>query len=114
MEVLSQSWQRDSAWGVWKGANATFVYNVLAKTIESWTRSLLSAVLNLPDPGLLGPSGTGVGGIDIVDSPNPLLSLAVAVGASGLAGFLLAPLDIVRTRHVPSPTLSATITPNIS
>ncbi|KAF1991146.1 mitochondrial carrier [Aulographum hederae CBS 113979] len=95
-EVLGQLWQREGAWGVWKGTNSTFVYNVLSRTIESWTRSLLSALLNLPDPGLSGNSA--VGGLDIVESPNPLLSLFVAVGAAGIAGVVLAPLDLVRTR----------------
>lgn len=98
LEVIGQLWARESAWGVWKGTNATFVYNFLLKTIESWTRSLLSALLNVPDPSLLGSSGTGFGGLDIVDSPSPLASLAVAVAAAGVAGAVMAPLDMVRTR----------------
>ncbi len=96
IEVLSQIWQREGAWGLWKGANTSFVYSILYKTIESWSRSLLSALLNVPDPGLM--VGAGVGGLDIVDSPYPLASLGVAVAAAGLAGVFLAPLDIVRTR----------------
>lgn len=55
--------------------------------------------MNVPDPGLLlGLDATGVGGIDVVDSPSPLLSLGVAVAASGIAGILLMPLDLVRIR----------------
>ncbi|KAK5167312.1 hypothetical protein LTR04_007246 [Oleoguttula sp. CCFEE 6159] len=109
LDVLSQLWAKEGAWGVWKGTNATFVYSVLLKTIESWTRSLLSALLNLPDPGLLvgsvgaGADGLGVGGLDIVDSPSPLASLGIAVAAAGIAGLVLAPLDIVRTRLILTP-----------
>ena len=88
---------------MWKATNATFIYNVLSKAIESWTRSLLSALLNLPDPSALvgGPSdiaASALGGLDVLDSPSPWTSLAVAVAASSIAGLLLAPLDLVRTR----------------
>lgn len=78
---------------------------MLVKAIESWTRSLLCALLNLPDPGALagGPSeavASAMGGLDIMDSPSPLASLGVAVAAAGIAGILLAPLDLIRTRCV--------------
>ncbi|KAI9707602.1 MAG: mitochondrial fusion and transport protein ugo1 [Candelina mexicana] len=102
VDVLSQLWQKEGGWGVWKGANTSFVYSILHKTIESWSRSLLSALLNVPDPGLV--AGAGVGGLDIVDSPYPLASLGIAVAAAGLAGLFLAPLDMVRTRLILTPT----------
>ncbi len=97
LEVISQLWQKEGAWGVWKGANATFVYSVLLKTIESWTRSLLAALLNAPDPGLL--PRVGVGGVNVADSSSPLTSLGIVVAAAGIAGVLLVPLDIIRTRY---------------
>ncbi|KAK7713969.1 hypothetical protein SLS57_007256 [Botryosphaeria dothidea] len=103
LEVLSQLWTKEGAWGVWKGTNSTFVYNFLLKTIETWMRSLLSALLNVPDPGLLGGYGVGGGGLDVVDSPNPITSLAVAVAAAGITGLVLAPLDMVRTRLLVTP-----------
>ncbi len=102
LEVISQLWTKEGGWGVWKGANATFIYSVLLKTIESWTRGLLSVVLNVPDPASL--AGSGVGGLDVADSPNPFASLGVAVAAAGVAGILLAPLDIVRTKLILTPS----------
>ncbi|KZF20300.1 mitochondrial carrier [Xylona heveae TC161] len=105
LEVISQLWSKEGAWGVWKGTNATFIYSVLVRTIESWTRSLLSALFNVPDPGLL--FGADVGGLDVLDSPYPLASLGVAIAAAGLAGVILAPLDIVRTRLILTPTTHA-------
>ncbi|KAH7135347.1 mitochondrial carrier domain-containing protein [Dendryphion nanum] len=113
-EVIAQLWQKESAWGVWKGTNATFIYNFLLKTTESWTRSMLSALLNIPDP--MGISAGGLGGLDIIDSPSPLLSLAVAVTASAIAAFTLAPLDLIRTRLVVTPTSATprTIWPSLS
>lgn len=99
-EVISQLWAKESAWGIWKGTNATFVYNVLLKTIETWTRSLLSAVFNLPDPTLISPAAVPVnlGKLNVLDSPSPFASLAIAVASAGIAGLVLAPLDMVRTR----------------
>ncbi|KAL5383712.1 hypothetical protein DPSP01_005816 [Paraphaeosphaeria sporulosa] len=116
LEVIAQLWQKESAWGVWKGTNVTFVYNFLLKTTESWTRSMLSALLNVPDPGLMGTSASGIGGLDIIDSPSPLMSLAVAVAATALAATLLAPLDLIRTRLIVTPTSSSprTIYPSLS
>lgn len=116
LEVIAQLWQKESAWGVWKGTNVTFVYNFLLKTTESWTRSMLSALLNVPDPGLIGTSASGIGGLDIIDSPSPLMSLGVAVAATALAATLLAPLDLIRTRLIVTPTSSPprTIYPSLS
>ncbi|OCK97306.1 mitochondrial carrier [Cenococcum geophilum 1.58] len=106
LEALAQIWAKESAWGVWKGTNITFVYNFLLKTSESWTRSLLSALLNVPDPALLGSAANGIGGLDIIDSPNPLVSLVVAVAAAAITGLALAPLDLIRTRLIVTPTSS--------
>lgn len=107
LEVIGQLWQKESAWGVWKGTNCTFIYNFLLKTTEGWFRSLISALLNIPDPGLVGAAGSGIGGLDILDSPNPLTSLGVAVAATAIAATLLAPLDLVRTRLIITPISSS-------
>ena len=104
LEVLSQLWQREGSWGFWKGTNVTFIYQLLFRTLETWTRSMLSALINLPDPGMLAASGGVVGGLDIIDSPSPFGSLTVAIAATGLTGLFLAPLDIVRTRLILTPT----------
>ncbi|KAF2403087.1 mitochondrial carrier [Trichodelitschia bisporula] len=108
LEVISQLWSKEGAWGIWKGTNSTFVYNVLLKTIETWTRSLLSALMNLPDAGLVGHSAHAahLGGPHILDSPSPLASIGVVVAAAGIAGLLLAPLDMVRTRLILTSTSS--------
>jgi fusion and transport protein UGO1 len=107
LEVIAQLWQKESAWGVWKGTNVTFIYNFLLKTTESWFRSAISAILNVPDPGLLGTAGSGIGGLDIMDSPSPIMSLGVAVAATAIAATLLAPLDLIRTRLIVTPISSS-------
>lgn len=97
IEVISQLWTVEGAWGVWKGSNATFVYGVLLKTVETWSRSLIAAVVNVPDPGMIAGLGRTV---DVMESPYPWASLGVAVAAAATAGILLSPLDIVRTKSV--------------
>jgi fusion and transport protein UGO1 len=87
---------------LWKGTNSTFIYGILLKTIETWTRSCLSAILNIPDPAYLSSSTAlrSLSGPSVLDSPSPLTSITVVVLAAGIAGFILAPIDIVRTRYV--------------
>lgn len=112
LEVISQLWQKEAAWGMWKGTNMTFVYNILLRTIEAWIRSLLAALMNLPEAGMISmgtggaslaaSAGGGIGnasGLDILDSSNPLASLGVAIAAAGITGLILSPLDVLRTRY---------------
>ncbi len=95
LEVISQLWSKEGAWGVWKSSNATFLYSVLFKTIENWSRSALAALINVPDPGMIG--GLGISA-DVLDSPYPWVSFGMTVAAATIAGLVLAPLDIVRTK----------------
>ncbi|KAH8731723.1 mitochondrial carrier domain-containing protein [Phaeosphaeriaceae sp. PMI808] len=107
LQVIAQLWQKESAWGVWKGTNVSFIYNFLLKTTESWFRSAISALLNVPDPGLVGSAHGRMAGLDIIDSPSPLMSLTVAVAATAIAATILAPLDLVRTRLIVTPISSS-------
>ncbi len=93
--MVSQLWQRESAWGVWKGANASFLYAVLQSLLENWSRSLLSAVLNVPDLGLRDD----VDRLIDVASPYPWASLCVAAAAAAATGLILSPLDLAKTRY---------------
>ncbi len=94
LEVIAQLWQKEGAWGVWKGSNATFIYSVLQSLLENWSRSLLSALFNVPDLGVKSDMDRIV---DIA-SPYPWASLFVAAAAAVTTGLILAPLDLVRTR----------------
>lgn len=94
-EVISQEWTKEGAWGVWKGSNATYVYAILLKAVESWSRGVFSALFNVPDAGVVGALGAVS---EVADSPYPWSSLAVAVAASVATGLILAPLDLVRTK----------------
>lgn len=99
-EVLAQLWSKESVWGVWKGSNATFLYSVLQSLLENWSRSLLSALMNVPDLGVKDD----VDRLVDIASPYPWASLCVAATAAVATGLILAPLDLVRTRLILTPT----------
>ncbi|KAI0201150.1 mitochondrial carrier domain-containing protein [Astrocystis sublimbata] len=100
LDAVSQLWSKESAWGVWKGTNATFLYSVLQSLLENWGRSLLSALLNVPD---LGVKDDVERLVDIA-SPYPWASLCVAAAAAVATGLILAPLDLIRTRLIVTST----------
>ncbi|KAL2197728.1 mitochondrial carrier domain-containing protein [Corynascus similis CBS 632.67] len=102
LEVIAQLWQKEGARGVWKGSNATFLYSVLQSLLENWSRSLLSALFNVPDLGVRHDMDRLV---DIA-SPYPWASLFVAATAAVVTGLILSPLDLVRTRLVITSTMS--------
>ncbi|OTA99061.1 hypothetical protein M426DRAFT_325466 [Hypoxylon sp. CI-4A] len=99
-DVISQLWAKEAAWGVWKGTNATFLYTVLQSLLENWSRSLLSALLNVPDLGFKDD----VDRLVDIASPYPWASLCVAAAAAVTTGLILAPLDLVRTRLIVTST----------
>ncbi|PHH87237.1 hypothetical protein CDD83_9143 [Cordyceps sp. RAO-2017] len=99
LEVIGQLWQKDGAWGVWKGSNATFLYTVLQSLLENWSRSFLSAIMNVPDLGVK----EDIDRLIDIASPYPWASLFVAGAAAVATGLLLSPLDLVRTRLIMTP-----------
>ncbi|KAI0805604.1 mitochondrial carrier domain-containing protein [Xylaria sp. FL0064] len=102
-DVISQLWAKESAWGVWKGTNATFLYSILHSLLENWGRSLLSALLNVPDLGFKDD----VDRLVDIASPYPWASLCVAATAAVATGLALAPLDLIRTRLIVTSTSRA-------
>ncbi|KAK4621440.1 Mitochondrial fusion and transport protein UGO1 [Fulvia fulva] len=112
MNAISALYNTSGAVGLWRASNTTFLYSTLLRTTDSFVRSLLLAILGLPDlpgpdhgglaPGL-SSRGAGFSGIDLSDSPNAIGSLIVVGLASCITGLLLAPLDLVRTRLIVTP-----------
>ncbi|KAL8969377.1 MAG: hypothetical protein Q9197_004371 [Variospora fuerteventurae] len=105
--VLSALWHKEGAWGIWKGTNSTYIHSILLSTLTSFARSFFATLFAIPDPSLsfqINSSAGSAGGLDILSSPAPIASLAVAVSAAGIAGILLAPLDIARTKLMLTPS----------
>lgn len=111
--AISAIYNTSGAVGLWRASNCTFLHSILLRTTDSFVRSLLLALVGLPeiagpDPSGLGPglsvTGVGFSGIDVSESPNPLGSLVVVGMASCIAGLFLAPLDLIRTRLIITPT----------
>lgn len=113
MHAISALYNTSGAVGLWRASNTTFLYSILLRTTDSFIRSLLLAILGLPDltgpdqgglaPGLSMSGAAGFSGIDLSDSPNAIGSLIVLGLSSCLTGLLLAPLDLVRTRLIVTP-----------
>ncbi|MCJ1228370.1 mitochondrial fusion and transport protein ugo1 [Toensbergia leucococca] len=106
--VVSSLWTSEGSWGIWKGTNSTYIHSILLSTLTSFVRSLLSALLALPDPGssflVAPPAYSTIGGLDVSSSSSPVASLLVAVSAAGIAGIVLAPVDIARTKLILTPS----------
>ncbi|KAK5134796.1 hypothetical protein LTR08_006171 [Meristemomyces frigidus] len=109
--ALGQLYATSGAVGLWRATNCTFLYSVLLRSTDTFLRSLLLAVLGLPDMPSPTPSGLapalrlpGSTSLDLSDSPNALASLLAVALASSAAALLLAPLALIRTRLVLTPT----------
>lgn len=111
--AISTLYNTSGAIGLWRATNCTFLHATLLRTTDSFIRSLLLALLGLPE--IIGPEQSGLGsalgvtgslgfsGLDLADSPHPFASLLVVGLSSCLTGLLLAPLDLVRTRLIITP-----------
>ncbi|CAN6633984.1 mitochondrial fusion and transport protein Ugo1p [Trichomonascus vanleenenianus] len=88
VDIISALNEKDGFKGLWRGLNTTFIIDALASTIEAWVSGFLSSVSGIPDPHF----------VEVVHSPNPLISLFAAVTANIVTAVVLSPLDMIRTR----------------
>ncbi|KAL4923731.1 mitofusin complex protein UGO1 [Aspergillus undulatus] len=98
MEVLSQLWTTSGPTSPWKATNATFVYSLLLPTLNTFIRSLLSAIVGLPEDDIT-PSMAS----DILTSTSPLVALVLSFISSSLSAMLLSPIDTARTYLILTP-----------
>ncbi|KAL4886327.1 hypothetical protein BJY04DRAFT_100582 [Aspergillus karnatakaensis] len=98
MEVLSQLWTTSGPTSLWKATNATFIYSLLLPTLNTFIRSLLSAIVGLPEDDIT-PSMAS----DILTSTSPVATLVLSFIASSLSAMLLSPIDTARTFLILSP-----------
>ncbi|KAJ5796895.1 uncharacterized protein N7518_005435 [Penicillium psychrosexuale] len=91
-EVLSQLWSSSGPTSLWKSSNSTFIYSLLLPTLNTFIRSLLSAIAGLPEEDI-SMSMTA----DILTASSPLATLVVSFISTSLSALILAPIDTART-----------------
>ncbi|PGH27195.1 hypothetical protein AJ80_01152 [Polytolypa hystricis UAMH7299] len=95
-DVLSQLWSTSGPTSLWKASNSTFVYSLLLPTLNTFLRSLISAILGFPEDGSLLDS-------DILTVSSPFTSLLLTCISSALSGVILSPIDTTRTYLILTP-----------
>lgn len=92
MDVLSQLWTNNGPSSPWKSSNATFIYSLLLPTLNTFIRSLLSAIVGLPEEDISSSMAA-----DILNASSPLATLLLSFISSSLSAMILSPIDTART-----------------
>ncbi|KAL1970866.1 hypothetical protein VTN77DRAFT_2700 [Rasamsonia byssochlamydoides] len=98
MEVLSQLWSTSGPTSIWKATNATFIYSLLHPTLNTFIRSLLAAILGLPEDGNAASMTE-----DILTVASPTTTLILSFVSSALSSIILSPIDTARTFLIVTP-----------
>ncbi|EGW32208.1 uncharacterized protein SPAPADRAFT_139594 [Spathaspora passalidarum NRRL Y-27907] len=88
VDIMSAIVNKDGPFALFRGINASFIYQTLSHTIEAWITGFISPFLGIPDPFFL----------DLTHSNDPFKSLWLSVSACVLTGLILVPLDLIRVR----------------
>ncbi|KAJ5908915.1 hypothetical protein N7495_001597 [Penicillium taxi] len=92
MDVLSQMWTTNGLTSPWKASNSTFIYSLLLPTLNTFIRSLLSAIAGLPEEDITSSLTA-----DILTAPSPFTTLILSFVSSSLSALILSPIDTART-----------------
>lgn len=98
MEVMSQLWSTSGPTSPWKATNATFIYSLLMPTLNTFIRSLLSAIVGLPEEDIASSMTA-----DILTAASPFATLVLSFISSSLSAMLLSPIDTARTYLILTP-----------
>jgi len=90
---------------MWRATNSTFVYNILARTLETFFRSFLGAVLGVAENDILVPTSSGaIPDASILASTSPAATILITTAAAAISALVLAPIDAARTRLILTPS----------
>ncbi|KAK2733689.1 mitochondrial fusion and transport protein ugo1 [Myotisia sp. PD_48] len=95
LDVLSQLWSTSGPASMWKASNSTFIYSILLPTLNTFMRSLLSAIVGYPEDALSSS--------DILTSSSPGTTILLSCISSALSSIILSPIDTARTCLILSP-----------
>ncbi|KMU83228.1 mitochondrial fusion and transport protein Ugo1 [Coccidioides immitis H538.4] len=101
-DVLAQLWTTNGPTSIWKGSTSTFVYSLLLPTLNTFIRSLLSAIIGYPED-----SFSTILESDILTSTSPGAALVLTCLSAALASIVLSPVDTARTYLILSPVGTA-------
>ena len=90
MEMIRAVVRGKEGWmGLWKGALTTFLLDLSTLVVQP----ILTGILSIFAPSALNP-------MPIAFSPQPIKTLTLLMTTRLLTGFLVSPLDLVRTRLI--------------
>ncbi|KAE8372522.1 hypothetical protein BDV26DRAFT_98131 [Aspergillus bertholletiae] len=98
MDVLSQLWTTSGPTSPWKATNATFIYSLLLPTLNTFIRSLLAAIVGLPEDDISSSMAA-----DILTSTTPIATLVLSFISTSLSALILSPIDTARTLLILTP-----------
>lgn len=88
LDIINALTTLEGPFALFKGINASFIYNTVLHTVEAWITGFLLPFLGIPDPYFL----------DLTHSNDPVRLLCLSVLACVITGLVLMPLDLVRVR----------------
>jgi fusion and transport protein UGO1 len=88
-------WKGEGWWSLWKGQLTTLIMETLSSSIQPFLFSCLAAAILRDSPFITLP---------LVHIPSPVKPFAVTVLSHVVTGYLLSPLDLIRTRLVAQST----------
>lgn len=88
VDILTSIASKDGPLALFKGLNASFIYQTLSHTIEAWITGFLSPFLGIPDPFFL----------DLTHLTDSTRSLWLSLIACVLTGLVLMPLDLIKVK----------------
>lgn len=104
MEIMSAIANKDSFLALFRGVNASYLYQVLSHMIEAYITGFVSPFLGIPDPFFL----------DLTHSNDPFKSLWLSVSACVLTGLVMIPLDLIRIKFMITQPTSLALTNDTS
>jgi mitochondrial fusion and transport protein UGO1 len=105
LDALSALSTSSGALSMWRGTNSTFIYNILARTLETFFRSFFAALFGIAEPdGLISFSTSAVPDTSILNSTSPTATVLISTAAATLAALVLSPVDAARTRLILTPS----------
>lgn len=90
LDIITAIVNKDGPFALFRGINASFIYQTLSHTIEAWITGFMSPFLGIPDPFFL----------DLTHSNDPFKSLWLSVTACVVTGIILMPLDLIRVKFM--------------